>query len=186
MLALLMIIGASFLRLVPHLPNVAPITAIGLFGGTYLGKRSALLIPLLAMIVSDYLLLYINPFALRVDVTRVYPITALFHSTTFYIWGSFILSGCIGIWLRNHKKPGTVIGATFFASLQFFLITNFGVWAQGAYSRGIDGLVQSYIMGLPFFQATLLGDFFYTFLFFGMYELVLWGSRKYLTAKARK
>src|SRR3989344_3775418 len=105
-MTILMIIGAVLLRLVPHMPNFAPITAIALFGGANLSKRSALLMPLIAMAVSDYLLLYINPFRSQiVDISHFYPIKAMVHSTTLYVYGSFLLSGLIGIWLQNHKKP---------------------------------------------------------------------------------
>jgi hypothetical protein len=40
------------------------------------------------------------------------------------------------------------------------------------YARDLSGLMQSYIMGIPFFKNTLLGNFFYTAMFFGSYELV--------------
>lgn len=173
MLALMMIIGAVLLRLVPHMPNFAPITALGLFGGAYINKKFAIFVPLVAMVVSDYLLLYISPFNMSADFSRVYPITALFRSDTIFVWSSFLISSLIGVWLRNHKKPEFVIGASLLASLQFFLITNMGVWAVGAYSRGLDGLMQSYIMGLPFFKWTFFGDLFYTGVFFGAYELAL-------------
>ncbi len=179
MLALLMIVGGIFLRLTPHIANFAPISAAALFGGAYLNKRFAILVPLVAMAISDYLLLYVNPFASpMVDFTHVQPITAMFHTTTVYVWGSFTLSGLIGIWLKNRTKPSNIIGASFLASLQFFLITNFGVWAGGMYSRGPDGLFQSYIMGLPFFRWTLLGDLFYVGVFFGAYELANRIARK--------
>lgn len=174
MLAIAMIIGGILLRLVPHIPNFAPITATALFGGIYLNKRFAIFVPLLAMVVSDYLLLYVNPYRYPFfDFSNVYPIQEMFHSTTLYVWGSFIISGLIGIWLRTRRKPTYIIGATFMASLQFFLITNFGVWAGGMYSRGLDGLLQSYLMGLPFFQWTILGDLFYTGTLVGIYELAV-------------
>lgn len=171
MLVLMMIIGAVFLRLVPHMPNFAPITAMGLFGGAYLNKKFAILMPILAMIISDYLLLYINPYG--IDFSGVHPISRMFHTTTLYVWGSFLISSLIGIWLRTHKKPIDILGASLLASVQFFLITNFGTWAGGMYSQGLDGLMQSYTMGLPFFRWTLLGDLFYTAVFFGSFELAL-------------
>lgn len=171
-MTILMIIGAVLLRLVPHLPNFAPITALALFGGTNLGKRFAIFVPFSVIALSDYLLLYINPFG-GLDFSRIHPITGMFHSTTIYVWGSFVISGLIGIWLQKHKRPAFVIVASLLASLQFFLLTNFGVWAGGMYSRGMDGLMQSYIMGLPFFRWTLLGDLFYTVMFFGTFELAL-------------
>ena len=185
MLAILMIIGGVLLRLTPHMPNFAPIAATALFGGAYLSKRFALLVPLVAMAISDYLLLYIHPFqSPMVDFGHVYPITALFHATTVYVWGSFVVSGLIGMWLKKHKKPVFILSACLLGSIQFFLITNLGVWAGGMYSRGIDGLLQSYLMGLPFFRWTVLGDLFYTGVFFGAYEFALWTAYRLKTKKA--
>ena len=40
------------------------------------------------------------------------------------------------------------------------------------YARGLDGLLQSYTMAIPFFRGTLLGDLFYTCVFFGGFELL--------------
>ena len=95
----------------------------------------------------------------------------MFHSTTLYVWGSFITSGLIGIWLKKHKKPQLIVGASLLASIQFFVITNFGVWAGGYYGYGFNGLLKTYLEGLPFFQWTILGDLFYTGVFFGAYAL---------------
>ncbi len=177
-----MIIGGVLLRLMPHIANFAPISATALFGGANLNKRFAILIPLIAMAISDYLLLYINPFGNpMIDFSHIQPITAMFHSTTLYVWGSFAISGLIGNWLKKHKKPSYIVAASFLASIQFFIITNYGVWAGGMYNRGSDGLMESYIMGLPFFKWTLLGDLFYTGVFFSSYELALrMGKKTYL------
>lgn len=172
MLELFMIIGGIVLRLAPHLPNFSSINATTLFGGTHLKKRYAFLITLLIMPISDYLLLYINPYGNPiVNFSRIQPISAMFHTTTPYVWGSFLITGLIGLWLRKNNKPSNIVFASALASLQFFFITNFGVWAGGMYSRGLDGLVMSYIMGIPFFRWTLLGDLFYTTAIFGSYEL---------------
>lgn len=173
MLAIFLIIAGALLRLMPHIPNFAPITAIALFGGVYLNKKYALILPFLTMLISDYLILYINPFDNPiVDFHKIYPLTASLHSTTLYVYGSFLLSGRIGIYLKNNKNFKHIAGGTLLASIQFFLITNFGVWATGTYDKGIDGLLQSYVMGIPFFKYTLLGDMFYTGVMLGAYELV--------------
>ena len=173
-LTVFMIVGACLLRLVPHIPNVAPVSAMALFGGVYLDRKWSLLVPLFAMIISDYLLLYVHPYSSpMVSFDRVYPISALFHSTTIYVWGSFAISGLIGLWLRKRNIASNVILASLFSSVQFFIITNFGVWASGMYSRDISGLVESYVMGIPFFRWTLYGDIFYTLVFFGSYALAM-------------
>ena len=181
-LVLFLVAAAAFLRLLPHVPNFVPIAATALFGGAYLSRRFAIAVPLSAMALSDYLILYINPFGPgglpSFDFSHIYPLSAMFHTTTVYVWGSFLTSVFIGMWLKNHKKVGYIVGASFLASLQFFLITNFGVWAGGMYSRDISGLVESYIMGLPFFRWTILGDIFYTTAFFGLYEIAMWLSKR--------
>jgi len=171
---LLVIVGAVLLRLIPHVPNFAPIGAIALFGGAYLNKKYALFILFAALVVSDYLLLYLNPFApTQINFSRFYSPLSLIHSTTIYVYGSFLLNFFIGKWIARDKSIGRVVTGSLLASILFFLITNFGVWAAGMYGHGLDGLLTSYIMGLPFFRGTLVGDLFYTGVFFGGYELVL-------------
>jgi|SRR3989338_5384913 len=190
MIAIFLVFIGALLRLVPHMPNFAPITAIGLFSGVYLGKNTSsrkskiliLLVPIAALALSDYLLLYINPYH-GADFSRVHPLTSMFHSTTAFTWGSFLVSALIGLYLKTRKTPVLILGGALIASIQFFIITNFGVWAVGMYSRGLDGLLQSYIMAIPFFKWTFLGDIFYTTLFFGGYELVLLIKRKLLRSR---
>lgn len=166
------ILVASLLRLFPHLPNFAPIGAMALFGGAYLNKKYSITVVVAAMLLSDYLLLYVNPFSAQwINLKTLHPPSALFHSTTLFVYSSFLVNVLIGWFISRHKSIPTIIGGSLLASVQFFLVTNFAVWAMGAYAKGIDGLLQSYIMGLPFFKYTLMGDLFYTAMFFGAYEL---------------
>lgn len=149
----LIIIFAVVLRLVPHPPNFAPIAAMALFGGAYLNKRYALVVPLLAMFISDIFL--------------------GFHSVMPFVYGSFLLTGTMGLWLKDRRNVQNIIGASLASSVLFFLITNFGVWlVSGMYPKSIAGLWQSYFYALPFFRNTLIGDLFYTGIFFGLYEFV--------------
>lgn len=170
---LLVIVIAVLIRLFPHAPNFAPIGAMALFGGTYLSKKYSIIIVIATLTISDYLLLYVNPFSPKfLDLSKIYALTSLIHSTTVFVYGSFILISLMGLWLRNHKSAPNILFASLVSSVLFFLITNFGVWVAGAYSRDLSGLWQSYIMGIPFFRNTLLGDLFYTGAFFASYELV--------------
>lgn len=170
-MAFVVIIAAVLLRMVPHLPNFVPITAMGLFGGAYLSKKYAILIPIIAMVISDYLLLYVNPY--QTDFSKIQPITAMFHSTTAFVYGSVLISCLIGIWLKKHLKPGYILWGSLLGSIQFFIITNFGVWAGGYYGYTFPALVETYVQGIPFFRYTLAGDLFYTGVFFGSYTLAL-------------
>lgn len=145
---------AVILRLVPHPANFAPIGALALFGGVYLEKKYALVIPLIAMFVSDMIL--------------------GFHSSMLAVYGSFLIAGCIGLWIRNHKSVTTVIAASLSSSIIFFVLTNFNFWyADALYPKTMVGLMASYINAIPFFRNTILGDLFYTGVFFGGYNLIL-------------
>lgn len=178
---LFIIMIAVLIRLFPHAPNFAPIAAMGLFGGTYLNKKYSLIIVFITLLVSDYLLLYIHPFSPQfLNLSKFYSPIALLHSTTLFVYGSFLLIALIGIWLKSHKSAKNILAACLSSSILFFLITNFGVWAQGMYARDISGLWQSYVMGIPFFKNTLLGDLFYVTLFFGSFEGILKFSKNTL------
>lgn len=165
---ILMIIFAIMARLLPHPANFAPITAMALFGGVYLPKKYAFLLPFGALIISDYFL-------------------GFYGLEMVWVYGSFFISGLIGLYIRKRKRKNilTIVSGTLLASLLFFLITNFGVWAlpYSWYSKDLGGLIQSYIAGIPFFRGTILGDLFYTGVFFGGYELALNLGKKYLPAK---
>ncbi len=168
------VVSAVIMRLMPHIPNFAPVTAAALFGAAYLPKRYALIVPLAIMALSDYALLYISPFGHPVlNFSHVQPLSAMFTGTTAWVWGSFMISALLGLSLRKKRGAVRIGGMSLAASAQFFLVTNFGVWAAGAYARGFSGLATSYAAGLPFLKWTVLGDLFYTACFFGLYALVL-------------
>ena len=176
--AVLFVLIAVAARLFPHIPNFAPVTAIALFGGAYLNKRTAIFLPLLIMVISDYLLLYISPYGS--NFSQIHPLTSLFHSTTLFVWGSFLISSLIGIWVGKKKTFSRVGFAAVLASLQFFIITNFGVWiTSGMYTMDLAGLTRCFVMALPFYRGTFLGDIFYTGLFFGGFELVKYYSKRF-------
>lgn len=152
--ALAFIIGSAVvLRLIPHVPNFAPIGAMALFGGAHLQKRYAFFLPLLVMILSDIFL--------------------GFSASTPSVYVSFLITVGIGMWLKNHSSMQNIILASLISSTIFYLLTNFNFWyPQALYPRTFSGMMESYIMALPFFRPTVFGDLFYTTLFFGGYELI--------------
>lgn len=156
-------------KFLPHLPNFAPIGAIALFSAVYLklDKKYALIVPIVAMLISDIFIGFYNPWIM------------------LSVYGSFVLIGLVGFWLKKHKTLPNIIGASFFSSIIFFLVTNFAVWAtpQSFYTRNLQGLLECFTMGLPFFRNTILGDLFYIFLMFSLMELIIkitntWGLRR--------
>jgi hypothetical protein len=144
------VVAAAALHIVPHPMNFAPIGALALFGGAYFSsKRAAVTVPLLSLIAGD--------------------IFTGFHRLIPYVYASFLVSVAIGFWLRQKKSVRRIGGATVAGAIQFFLITNFALWASsiGSYPKNWGGLVACYNAGLPLFWNTLAGDVFYVVLLFG-------------------
>lgn len=142
-------------RLLPHFWNFAPITAIALFAGVYLGYRYAVALPVIAMVIGD---LFIGFYEWQLMIA---------------VYGSFVLIGFLGTLIKKHKSFETVVAGSIVASVLFFITTNWVVWQFSPwYAKTIDGLIQCYILALPFFRNTMIGDLFYVSVLFGAYEAV--------------
>lgn len=154
-MAIVFILIGVVARVLPHAPNFAPITAMALFGGTYLNKKQAIILPILAMILSDFFIGF-DSFPMRLS-----------------IYGSFLIIVLIGFWLKNRVNFKTLILSSIISSLLFFVVTNFAVWTfTSMYPKTIEGLIKSYFLAVPFFRNTILGDLFYNGAFFGGWRLL--------------
>jgi len=149
-----MILAAAFVRLVPHPPNFTPVAAMALFGGRYFSKRSiAFLIPLLAMILTDMII--------------------GFHYLVPIVYFCFMLIVGVGIILRKKNKLSWLVGGAITASTLFFIITNFAEWVFGIiYAKTFSGLITCFIVAVPFYATSMLGDLFFVGLMFYSFELI--------------
>jgi hypothetical protein len=152
-LAVVMILLAAVLRILPHPWNFTPIGAMALFSGSmFRDRRVAFLLPLVALFAGD----------LFVGLHRLIPV----------VYASFLVSVLVGTRLANHRGILRIGGAVFLGALQFFLVTNFAVWQISVtYPHTLSGLAACYIAGLPLFGNTLAGDALYATLFFGGFAL---------------
>jgi hypothetical protein len=140
-------------RLAPHPPNTTPLAAIALFGGVYLSRRWAVLLPLAAVMISDIFLPW--------------------DATVPFNWAAFALTGVLAWWVRAHPSAARIGVGAVAASLLFFVITNAGVWVGGQlYPRTLTGLGQCFAAAVPFFRNTLAGDLFFTALLFGSHAVL--------------
>ena len=151
MLAIALLVIGVLSRLIYHTPNFTPILALALFGGVYLNRRYALLVPLLLMVVSDLLI--------------------GFHDIVFFTWGSILLISALGLGVRKQKNFTTILGARLVSASLFFVVTNFGVWLM-KYPHTIHGLTQCYIAAIPFFRTSLFSTLAYSAVLFGVYEFL--------------
>lgn len=169
LLPVVLILVGVMLRLLPHPANFTPIAALALFGAVYLPKRFGFILPIAALLISDFFI-------------------GFYGFTQWFVYGSFLLTGLIGLFIRSHKSVFTIVGGSIISSVLFFLITNFAVWAEprSFYPPGIDGLFLSYTAGIPFFRNSLVGDLFFTGVFFGGYELVKLVLFKFMDQKSMR
>lgn len=151
------ILGLLF-RVIPHPANFSPIFAIALFGGTYFAdKRLALLVPLAALFISDFFIGFYAPMVMA------------------SVYAGLVLTGLLGLWLKNHKSVASILGIAVASAILFYLLSNFGVWLNpvSGYPKDLAGLCQCYLLALPFLKTTLASNLVYTAVLFGGYELAL-------------
>ena len=162
-----MILLAALSRLLPHPPNFSPIEAVALFGGAYFSRKVwALLVPLVAMAISDLVLGLVNG-----GIYLDYFVNANFVS----IYACIVLCTQLGFGLRGRVNGTRVLGYSLGGSVLFFLLTNLAVWATATPQISpvcANGLGACYVAGLPFFQWTLLGTLFYSAILFGGFALL--------------
>jgi hypothetical protein len=171
--ALSLVAVAALARLIPHPANATPVVAMALFSGAVFTRRAwSIVIPLAAMVISDLAL--------------------GFHNQIFSVYGSLVLISLIGFALSADWKPGQnagpnagqsdgqsagqnskrralrAAGASLMASFVFFIVTNLTVWQSGdLYPHTFSGLLDCYVLALPFFRNGLLGDLFFSSVLFG-------------------
>ena len=141
-LILLSSIGALiFFRFLPHPPNFTPVIAMAFYLPIFFGMWCIPFV-LLAFAITDF---FIG-----------------FHSLLVWTWGSLALISLISKFSNSILSR---LFLSFVGAVIFYIISNFGVWFSGSlYQHSIEGLIQCYIMALPFFTNTLLSTIIFSLL----------------------
>ena len=127
------------------MPNVETLTVVSLLAGAWLGGVYFFIVPLATVAISD---MYIG---MGQDAIII------------FVWSAWAVIGGLGWLLRKSKRNFTfglkLTGMGLVASTFFFIWTNFGTWLTwNMYPHTWSGLVQCYVMAIPFFKANLLGN----------------------------
>jgi hypothetical protein len=158
----LVVLGAAS-RLMHLPPNIAAVTGVTLLAGYALRNVwLALLVPIGAMALADVVLGW-------------YP--GVLATYAGMAAGVFIARG-----LLPRLTVLRLVATTLLASVVFFVLSNFGTWAEGWYGYTWEGLVACYIAAIPFWQNSLIADFTSTALAFGLFLL---GQRLLSTTGAK-
>ena len=146
-----LILILAFARLIPHPPNFTPIIAVALISGYFFKNINlSLLILLFAMLLSD---LFIG-----------------FYENMIFVYASLLLITFVFHKISKKINFKNLFIYCFAGSLIFFIVSNFGVWILGspgvldvAYERNLSGLVECYILAIPFFGNTFLSTLIFAY-----------------------
>lgn len=123
-------------------PNLEIATAATFLAVLLLRNRWAAVVPFAVVAVSDAVL----------GNTQI----------MWFTWSAWAVVGAGAILarhLRGTSRYVAALGLGVGGSLWFFAWTNFGVWLMdGMYPATPDGLLASYVAGLPFLRTMLLGN----------------------------
>ena len=162
-----LILILALARLIPHPPNFTPVIAVAIMSSYFFKNiKVSFIVLLVAMLISD---LFIG-----------------FYENLFFVYISLILITYIfhKISIKINFKNLFVYG--FAGSLIFFIVSNFGVWALGspgvndiAYDKSLSGLIQCYILAIPFFGNTFLSTIIFAYPAIYIYKtLPTWSSAR--------
>lgn len=135
-------------RLVQHHWNFTAVMATSfvfaiLFKGS---KTKALMLPVLAMLVSDFVI-GLNS-------------TSFFHSTMAFVYLGMGLA-LVPFFVANKSSDKTLVRvvSVMTGSIIFFIVSNLGVWFMGGmYPMTGAGLAQCFTAAIPFFQNQFAAD----------------------------
>ena len=146
-----LILILAFARLIPHPPNFTPIIAVAIMSGYFFKNINlSFLVLIVAMLLSD---LFIG-----------------FYENVFFVYASLLLITFVFYKISKKINFKNLFIYSFTGSLIFFLVSNFGVWILGspgvnniAYAKDFNGLVECYILAIPFFGNTFLSTLIFAY-----------------------
>ena len=142
-IGLILILAAS--RLIPHPPNFTPIIAVAIMSSYFFRNiYLSILTLIISMLIAD---VFIG-----------------FYKNMFFVYTSLIIITFIFFRISKKIKYKNLYIFAFFGSLIFYLISNFGVWAlDGLYEKNLNGLIECYILAIPFFKNTFFSSIVFSY-----------------------
>lgn len=157
-LAILCILIGIIGRLIPHPPNITPFTSLCIFSGTFLPRRLALIIMLISVTISDIALAYLIG----------YPIFSYWSLFTYTGFAAIVMIGSL---LPTQPTISRLCTYGGIATGGFWIWTNFGVWLTSTlYPHTATGLAACYTAALPYLGGSVLGNFIWLTIIFGIYK----------------
>ena len=142
-IGLILILALS--RLMPHPDNFTPIIALAIMSSYFFRNINfSYAIMLFSMLLADF---FIG-----------------FYSHMLFVYLSLFLIVLIFFKISKKINYKNLFIFSFFGSVIFFIISNFGVWLVGnLYERNINGLIECYFMAIPFFKNTITSTLIFSY-----------------------
>ena len=142
-IGLILILALS--RLMPHPDNFTPIIALAIMSSYFFRNVNfSYVVMLFSMLLADF---FIG-----------------FYSHMLFVYLSLFLIVLIFFKISKKMNYKNLFIFSFFGSVIFFLISNFGVWLVGnLYERNINGLIECYFMAIPFFKNTIISTLIFSY-----------------------
>jgi len=142
-ISLILILALS--RLMPHPDNFTPIIALAIMSSYFFRNINfSYSVMLFSMLLADF---FIG-----------------FYSYMLFVYISLFLIVLIFFKISKKMNYKNLFIFSFFGSVIFFLISNFGVWLVGnLYERNINGLIECYFMAIPFFKNTIISTLIFSY-----------------------
>lgn len=157
---MIFILSSALYRILPGRPyGFAPQIAMALFGGVIIKNRFwSFALPMMSMFISDalYEVLYQNGLS---------PICGFYEGQwmNYLTFASIVFVG----FFMNKVNIKNILFYSLISSTWFFLLSNFTVYLTNSI-----GLLETYILGIPFYQMSIISTLLFSSLFFGSYLLV--------------
>ena len=135
--ATLILLASS--RFLPHPPNFTNLIALSFYVPLLFGRKY---IPLVffSFVITD---LFIG-----------------FHEVLFFTWVTVIVIGYMSVYFRGMIKDR--VKGIILSLITFYILSNFGVWLSGMYTYDISGLINCYVMAIPFFGNAIFSTVIYS------------------------
>ena len=164
-LGLILILTLS--RIIPHPWNFTPVIAVAIMSGYFFKNiYFSFSILLISMLVAD---LFLG-----------------FYENMIFVYISLILISFIFYKFSKKINFKNLFFFSFLGSVIFFVISNFGVWVLESpslnnlpYEKNLSGLIECYILAIPFFHNTFLSTLVFSYSAIYIYKsLPAWSSAR--------
>ena len=148
-----LILILTFSRLIPHPPNFTPIIAASILGSFFFQR----LVITITVIFSS---LFLTDLVLGL------------YSSMAFVYTSLVLIIILSNKMSKFLNLKTLLIFGLAGATIFFIFSNFGVWLlSGLYQKNLSGLIECYIMAIPFFTNTLISTILFSYITFIVYKV---------------